>query len=57
MPLVDGLGGRALFQSFASYAEALANYLEAREKDWVRVIRDSGDSDTTYGNRDYAEDL
>jgi len=57
MPLIEGLGSRALYQGFASYEEALANYLEARAGNWVRVIRLTGDSETVFGDPDTAEDL
>jgi len=57
MPLVEGLGSRALYQGFASHEEALTDYLEARAKSWVRVIRLPGDSDVVFGDPDAAEDL
>jgi len=57
MPLVEGLGSRALYQGFASHEEALADSLEACAKNWVSVIRLPGDSDAIFGDCNTAEDL
>ena len=55
-PLVKGLGN-ALYQGFGSFDKALEEYLKARDKDQVCVIRSLSDVDAEYGDKSVAEDL
>jgi len=55
--LVHGLGRDGCCQSFANYEQAMHDYLTARDKDWVKVVRQPGDSVEVYGPVDDAEDL
>lgn len=56
-PLVEGLGARASRQTFSSYDEALIDYLEARRKGLVKVVRLANDNDAQWGPVESAEDL
>jgi len=56
-PMVKDLGSEASWQGFPSFQEALDDYLTAREKGWVRIIRRPGDSVAVFGPRHAAEDL
>jgi len=54
--LVNGLSN-ASYQGFANLEEAVADYLEARERGWVRVVRLPGDSTAVFGPKYNAEDM
>ena len=56
-PMIEGLSNRATFQSFSTYDLALENYLSARTKGFVKVVRLLGDSEEILGLLDYAEDI
>ena len=55
-PLIDGIRKQAVWQAFDIYEEALTDYLLAREKGTIRVIRPNDDV-TEFGDPETAEDI
>ena len=55
--MVEGLGEQASYQSFPSFAAAINDYLVAREKGYVKVVRLPSDSEVEFGDVNFAEDL
>jgi hypothetical protein len=56
-PLIEGLGGTAVYESFATYQQALEAYFTARDKGYLQVFRLPGDTIEKWGHTDGAEDL
>jgi hypothetical protein len=55
--MVLGLGGRSIHQGYTSKEEALDDYLNARTRGWVKIVRNAADTNEQFGHPNDAEDL
>jgi hypothetical protein len=55
--MVKNLDGGGMWQMFPSKEQALHDYLQARVRGTVVIVRNPGDTDAKFGPREDAEDL